>query len=497
MTTDSALDEMKAWVGYQPEDARILSDLLPVIEPHVPRIIDRFYDEVQRHPGSAEVLDGPAQIERLKVSLRGWLREVFLGPHDEHYAERRRQIGRRHVQVGLADRYMYVACQLIEDEVLGVLQDAPGSAWTAMRSLRRVLTLDLALMTGTYVKARERKQLETLQAILIEHLRVAVFLVDAEGRIRAATPATVNQISGETVVGRLWTEALPTGLMQAGALEQHVARALDRHREVTLPRVDTADRSFRIHIVPLQHDLAEVLIQIEELTDAVAMEARVRRSEALAQLGTMSATVAHELRNPLAGISGALQVITRSMDAQGTQHRVLTRVLDEVQRLDTLVTDLLSFARPHAVRWALTDLRRIADEVASLVQLDHAGLDVRVEGRGELEADPDLVRQILHNLLRNAADAVREAGTTRIVVRVDPAGLQVDDAGKGVPPHQVAGLFEPFVTTKIRGTGLGLAISTRSAEAMGATLALVRGELGGACFQLRWPQDSDTVAAST
>ena len=74
----------------------------------------------------------------------------------------RRQIGRRHVQVGLADRYMYVACQLIEDEVLGVLQDAPGSAWTAMRSLRPVLTLDLALMTGTYVEARERKQLETL-----------------------------------------------------------------------------------------------------------------------------------------------------------------------------------------------------------------------------------------------------------------------------------------------------------------------------------------------
>lgn len=490
MREPGSLSEMKDWVGYQESDAVLLLGLLPLIEPHVQRIIDRFYDEVQRHPGSANVIDGPAQIERLKLSLRGWLREVFVGPHDQHYAERRRQIGHRHVQVGLADRYMYVACQLIEDEVLQVLHHALADPWPAMRSLRRVLTLDLALMTGTYVEGRERRQVETLQEILIEQLRVAVFLVDPTGRIRAATPATVTQISGAPVVGRLWTEALPAVLIEAGNLEQHVTRALERHREVTLPRVDAEDRSFRIHIVPLRHDLAEFLIQIEELTDAVAMEARVRRSEALAQLGTMSATVAHELRNPLAGISGALQVITRSMDGAGTEHRVLTKVLDEVRRLDTLVTDLLSFARPHAVRWVLTDLRRVADEVASLVRIDNTQLEVDVVGRGEREADPDLVRQILHNLLRNAVDAVTDAGATRIQITVDPTGLQVDDAGDGVPAHRVEQLFEPFVTTKIRGTGLGLAISVRSAEAMGATLALVPGTLGGACFDLRWNEDS-------
>lgn len=481
--------EMKTWIQYGPSDGARLQQALPVIEPDIQRIVDRFYDEVQAHEGSNAVLEGPQQVERLKGSLRTWLREVFLGPHDDAYAQRRRDIGRRHVAVGLPDRYMFTAMQLIEDEVSTLLCTHLSDPWPTLRSLRRVLSLDLALMTGTFLEVREQQQLDTLQRLIVEHLRVVVLLVSEDGTVRSATQATTHMMTGIDVVGRDWREALPIGLVAASSLEKHVERALARHREITLPRVDVDHRSFRIHLVPLRHELASFLIQVEELTDAVEMEARVRRSEALAQLGALSAAVAHELRNPLAGISGALQVITRSMESDGTHHRVLTKVNDEVLRLNNLVTDLLAFARPGSAKLDTVDLRLLADEVTALAKVDHPEVDVTVSGAGTAQADADLVRQILHNILRNALDAVRDMPSPKVRVTVEDRAVQVNDSGPGIPADRAKEVFKPFVTTKARGTGLGLAISTRSAKAMSAKLTLVEGPLSGACFELRWMDD--------
>jgi signal transduction histidine kinase len=479
------LDEMKAWVGYGPADTAVLEQTLPVVVPHVARIVDRFYDEVQKHPGANDVFDGPEQVERLKRTLRVWLVEVFEGPHDADYAERRRAIGWRHVQVGLPDRYMFTAMHVVESELVAVFRDELREPWPAADAVRKVLTLDLALMTGTYVEARELKQLDTLQALLVEHLRVVVLLVGDDGRVRSATRATATLLSGRDVQHLDWREALPEGLLEAAELERHTQRALERHREVTLPRIDVGDRSYRVHVVPLHHELASFLLQVEELTDAVEMEARLRRSEALAQLGALSAAVAHELRNPLAGISGALQVITRSMDEGSLHHTVLTKVDGEVRRLNSLVTDLLAFARPGTAQLTPTDLRPLADEVVELLAPEHPTVTLSVVGLGQAAADPHLVRQVLHNLVRNAVDAVTESGGGAVRVLVDHGSLRVADDGPGIPEERRAEVFEPFVTSKTRGTGLGLAISARSAHAMGGDLRLVDdGPLSGACFEL-------------
>ncbi len=478
----TTLDEMKDWTHFTDADADALRDAFPVIEPHLPRIIDRYYEEIQRHPGASAVLDGPAQVERLKGTLRQWLSEVFQGPHDAAYADRRRAIGWRHVQVGLPDRYMFTAMHTIQCEVLRVFRADLDDPWRASEALQRVLTMDLALMTGTYVEARELKQLDTLHALLIEHLRTVVLLVGEDGVVRSATRATAQLLMGHDGQGRPWTEALPTGLCEAADLPRHVERALSRHREVTLPRVDVEDRSFRIHIVPLEHELAAFLLQVEELTDAVEMEARLRRSESLAQLGALSAAVAHELRNPLAGISGALQVITRTMEQGSLHHQILGKVDGEVRRLNTLVTDLLSFARPGQAKMQKLALKPLVDEIIGMLGPEHPAVTFEVVGEGDAQADPHLVRQILHNLVRNAVDAVEERGVVRVTL--EDGHVWVADDGPGVPNDAVARIFEPFVTTKTRGTGLGLAISMRSAQAMEGDLRLEDGPLAGACFHL-------------
>jgi len=483
---DSKLDELKSWLRYTPADGERLAAVLPVVEPHIPAIIDLFYAEILEHPDSRAVLEGPEQIVRLKKTLTVWLRELLQGPHDRDYSDRRRAIGRRHVEVGLPDQYMFTAMHLVKSEVSDLLCEALDDPWPTLQSLEKVCTLDLTLMMGTYVSSREEMQIRTLQSLLAEHLRLSVLLIDEDGLIRSATRATTELMTGHKIIGRPWPEALPEGLVEAASLKRHVQRSLERRREVNLPRVDVVGehrvRSFRIHLVPLRHSLASLLMQIEELTDAVEMESRLRRSEALAQLGALSAAVAHELRNPLAGISGAIQVITRTMDEGTSHHSILTKVDREIRRLNTLVTDLLAFARPGSATLSVVDIGHVAREVVELIEADHPQVEIDVNGSGTAQADPNLVRQILHNLVRNAVDAVENDGKVKVLVA--DGVLRVSDSGPGIPPTKRAEIFEPFVTTKTRGTGLGLAISSRSAHAMSGDLRLAEGPLCGACFEL-------------
>lgn len=489
-TPEASLQEMKDWVGFTDADSERLNSLLPLVEPHLEAVIDRFYDEILHHSGSRNVLSGPEQVIRLRRTLIVWLREVFRGPHDDDYASRRRAIGRRHVEVELPERYMFTAMHLVQTELGEILRAELDDPWPAIESIRRICTLDLALMTGTYVSGREALQLDTLRELLVDHLRVLVLLVDHEGRVTSATRGAPKMVPGVKLHQRHWTEALPEGLLKAGRIDAHVKLALESRREVSLPRVDVhsaeGSRSFRVHIVPLTHNLASFLLQVEELTEAVEMESRVRRSEALAQLGSLSAAVAHELRNPLAGISGALQVITRSLPEDAPHRPVLSKVDSEIRRLNDLVTDLLAFARPGSARLEHTPLRPLCDELADGIRAEHPDVAVEVCGDGEAQADGNLVRQILHNLLRNAVDAVDRRGRVRLVI--NGPTVTVCDSGPGVPPSKRHDIFEPFFTTKVRGTGLGLAISTRNAEAMGAHLELVDGQLAGAAFRLSLPE---------
>lgn len=482
--------EMKSYVGFDAADEDRLRRFWPVLAPHVEGVIDHFYAKILASPGARSVLANKDQVERLKWTLRGWLEEALLGPWDESYVVKRERIGSRHVEVGLHSRYMFTAMSVILQDVADVARRFLGTqdAIAVTDSLQRAFHLDLAIMTGTFVMGRERRQLETLQALLVGHLRTVVLLVAADGRVTAATRPTSELFGCGSVIGRPWLEAVPGTLVAAGELVERVARARSTAREISLPRVDVDEegrcRSFRVHVVPLEHELASFLIQVEELTDAVALEGRLRRSEALAQLGALSAAVAHELRNPLAGISGALQVIGRSLPEDAPHRGIMVKVEQEVHRLNGLVTDLLAFAKPGSVRLQVLDLSAAVDGAIDLIRDDWPSVRFARQGEGLARADANLTRQILLNLLFNAAQAVNGDGDVRVLV--GPGRLVVADSGPGVPEAQWQEIFKPFFTTKTRGTGLGLAICSRSAMAMQARLGLVPAvpPFTGAAFQL-------------
>jgi signal transduction histidine kinase/truncated hemoglobin YjbI len=465
-------EEMKEYVGWGTADEARLRGLVPLIEPHLDALTDSFYAAVLRFPGARAVLANDAQVLRLKGSLRRFLLEMLSGPWDAAYAARRKRVGEVHVRVGLPERYVFTAMNLLRQEMCGLVHAAhgPGEAWPLCQSVNRIADLELALLSAAYMEAHEQRQLRSLQDLIVQNLPVTVICLDADGRVTSATRPSTRVFGDFAEIGRHYEVFLPEELVEAADLPTAVGRALATGHEVNLPRVQLGHgataRHLRITLVPLEHPLARLLIHIEELTDVVQAEVRVQQSESLARIGGLAAHMAHEIRNPLAAISATLQVIVGSLPADDRRKPILGKVQDQVHRLDRLVTDLLGYARPALPRLQPAALGAlVADGVAQ------AGVAAAVELCGDrvVLVDPQHVHQILVNLLHNARDAAGEGGT--VVVSVGPgAEIAVEDDGPGLDPAVAERLFEPFVTSKTRGTGLGLAISRKLAAAMGGCL---------------------------
>lgn len=484
-------DEMKSWVGFGPADERRLITLLPHVRPQLRALADVFYNRILAYPSAAVVLKDHAQVERLKGTLERWVEELLGGPWDEAYFRRRERIGRVHVEVGLPSRYMFTAMNVYRTELSQIARASlhPDEVYDTCRTIERVMDLDLAIMVGTYVEGREARQIDRLQDLIVSHMPVTVLLIDDLGGVSAATRPGTRLFGQAEVVGQSYLDALPAAVVAAADLPGHLERALKSGHEVTVPRVDVTidglERNFRLSIVPLDHPRARALLHVEELTEALDTEGRLLRAESLAQLGALSAAVAHELRNPLAGISGAIQVIARSLPADDRRKPVMEKVEQQVRRLDALVTDLLAFSRPSEPRVAPVRLEEVARGVVELVQRDNPGVVLKATGMGGARADQNLVHQILLNLVLNAVQALDGPG--RVEVIISDGRVIINDDGPGVPVENLDRIFQPFFTTRTRGTGLGLAISLKAATSMGGRITLGHGPLAGAAFVLELP----------
>lgn len=474
----SVWDEMKDYVGFcEQRDAALLRAVRAPVAAEMGALTDHFYATVLRFPGARAVLANDAQVQRLKTSMARFIEEMLAGPWDEAYHQRRRRIGQVHVRVGLPDRYVFTAMNLMRRDICDIVRRHhradPDRAWDTCHAITRVTDLELAVINAAYLEAHEQAQLRSLQDLIVQNLPMTVLCLDATGLVTSATRPSSRLFGGLAEVGRHYETFLPADLIEAADLPSAVGRALATGREISIPRVSlgqgTTRRHFRVTLVPLEHELARLLIHIEELTDVVHAEARVQQAEALARIGSLAAHMAHEIRNPLAAISATLQVIVGTLPADDRRKPILGKVQEQVHRLDRLVTDLLGYARP-----ARPTLREASVATLAREAVAQSGVPARVvlDDPGAALVDPEQVGQILMNLLQNARDAAGPGGT--VVVRAGPgAQLDILDDGPGIPAEVADRLFEPFVTSKTRGTGLGLAISRKLAQAMDGCLDLL------------------------
>jgi signal transduction histidine kinase len=488
----TSFDDMKNYVGFSEADEVRLCAFAKILVDHRDECVDDFYTTAMSSPGSAAVLADDAQVQRLKRTMKVWMLELLTGPWDEAYYERRRKIGVRHVEVKLPDRYMYTAMSVMRRSMttVAVAKVPKDELVGLLGSLERVTTLDLAIMTGTYIATRAEQQVAQFQDLIVSNMPVHILLIDSEGVISASTQPGARMFNSSKVVGQQVCDVVPETLWRAADLEHNLGYAASSNREVVLVRVDAEIdgecRSFTLTIVPVHHAVARLLLHIDELTDAVHTETRLRKAESLARLGSMSAAVAHELRNPLAGISGAIQVITQTLPENDRRRGVMLKVDGQLRRLDRLVSDLLIYARPLDAVLMDVDLFVAAQATGALIAAEYPDVDVQVEGRGRARADGNLLQQILINLCKNGAQAQEGAGVVRL--QVDGCTIKVSDAGPGIAKSVVPTMYEPFFTTKMRGTGLGLAICRKLADVMDADFGQVESPLSGACFRLRMGQ---------
>ncbi len=214
------------------------------------------------------------------------------------------------------------------------------------------------------------------------------------------------------------------------------------------------------------------------------------RQEKLAGIGRLAAGVAHEINNPLAVILGYTRLLAKRADAAAQAD--LRVIEDETMRAKLIVDGLLDLSRPVTLQPEPVELRALCDEVvarlAGTALLE--GVDVRVFGAARARADGGKLRQVVLNLLRNAAEAAGRDGRIEVAVEEGPEGarLAISDSGPGLPEDLRARLFEPFCTRKPGGTGLGLAVSKGIVEAHGGRIEAGVGPLGGARFTVSLPR---------
>ena len=212
----------------------------------------------------------------------------------------------------------------------------------------------------------------------------------------------------------------------------------------------------------------------------VELDRQRREAERLRTLGTFTATIAHEVRNPLSAVRLTVQMLNRRLPQEAS----LVMVMEELDRLDLIVDELLGFSKGMTVQLVDCDLRAQAETVVRLLarQADHAGVVLSVSGQGFAHADPARLRQLLMNLILNAIQAQHGGGAVRILA--EPARLSVADDGPGISPELVAVMFTAFTSGRPGGTGLGLNLAQAVAQAHHATLRYQAVEPHGACFVL-------------
>lgn len=195
---------------------------------------------------------------------------------------------------------------------------------------------------------------------------------------------------------------------------------------------------------------------------------QMSRAEHLATLGELATGLAHEIRNPLAGIAGVIEIISRDLPESSPARAMVKDVRLEIHQINRILTDLLETARPHAPRMMLSNLNTTVEHAVMLARQQVLSKPIRIELQQardlpEVEHDSDQIHQLILNLLLNAVQSIEGEGTVRVEIgwRNHCARITVSDTGRGIPESQLSHIFRPFFTTRGNGTGLGLSLARR------------------------------------
>jgi two-component system sensor histidine kinase PilS (NtrC family) len=346
---------------------------------------------------------------------------------------------------------------------------------------------DVRLMAATQSLAN----LRALHERIVASIRSGLVTTDLDGRIFTFN-AAAEEITGyreETIRGK-------DASILFGEMKDHITGALQAlEAGERSPRFETnclTAEGMRLRlgysISPLASEAGEttgIVISFQDLTHVRSLEETSRRQDRLAAIGRMAASIAHEIRNPLAAMRGSIQMLRSEMDSDSAQTELMEIILRESDRLNQIITDFLSYARPRSLAPARVDVGDLLHQTFALMRHSPeiaANQNIVEELPNEpffAEADEGQLKQVFWNLARNALQAMPDGGTLRATLEMnsdDRLRIAFTDTGRGMSPEQVDHLFEPFSSTT-GGTGLGLSIVYQIIRDHGGTIN-VRSRVG-------------------
>ena len=255
----------------------------------------------------------------------------------------------------------------------------------------------------------------------------------------------------------------------------------------------------------LGRDFNEMVRQLRENRAAIeeAHRTQMSRAEHLATLGELAAGLAHEIRNPLAGIAGVIELMGQDLPAESPTREVWKDVRQEIRQIQKILNELLDYARPKPPHFIPADLNATAEHAASLARQQVLSRPIQISfvpapGLPPVEHDAAQIQQVLLNLLLNAIQSIEGEGSVELSLRTgeDCVIVRVSDTGRGIDPKHLGSIFRPFFTTKGQGTGLGLSLVQRIVEAHGGRIEATSAPGQGSQFTIRLPLRKDSANAA-
>lgn len=366
-----------------------------------------------------------------------------------------------------------------------------------INTIQTILTEEVA----NAVNISRLRELKNFNETVLENINSGVLTTDNSGRIiflNGRATEMLGDISGK----KLGFDDLFTNPIGPGGLFEHIIsrdrRSMSFEGILKLPGGGTIPVRINTTVVEVDdyHGMRIVAV-FEDLTEQRAMEKELRRADQLRSLGELSAGVAHEIRNPLAGIATTAQVLREKLAGDEEKIKYINVILDEIKRLDDIINNLLNFARPLTPAPTQLRIGPVLENALQLLADEAAERNVALRLDNELGddlcvLDGDQIKQVALNLILNGVQACGDGGDMTVSVRTssNPEWVEIEfrDTGEGISPEAAEKLYNPFFTTRPQGTGLGLSITQKIIESLGGSIRH-ESELGkGTRFFVEFPR---------
>lgn len=365
--------------------------------------------------------------------------------------------------------------------------------------------ISLFWMHSYRVARRSLQDTSTFANEVVSHLPVGLIATDRSGRVTFFNSAAeqITNLDKHIIRNQKPDALLPEGVCG-------IQKQLDQGQIVTEQEMECSFATSRkipvsVSAARIANESGEFLGQVlimRDLSEIRRLQDEVRRQEKLAAMGGLAAGVAHEVRNPLSSIKALATFFAGQFEDGSESNEAAKVMIQEVDRLNRVITELLEFSRPTDLKRQASDIGLLISRSIQLVQQDAANrsVDIRVNTADDICSawiDPDRFTQCLLNLYLNAIQAMDAGGTLTVTCMAGEAknfSVVISDTGSGIPPDQTNKIFDPYYTTKTKGTGLGLAIVQKIIEAHGGRIEVSSARDKGTSFSISLPCEQEATA---